>query len=183
MKIAQVAPLAESVPPRLYGGTERIVSYLTEELVAMGHEVTLFATGDSCTSAELVAPWPRALRFDSGLIDTSIPHILMLEEVYRRSGEFDIIHCHLDYCHFPLLNRQSTPFLTTLHGRLDSREVAAFFGLFPDAPLVSISNNQRAFLPHANFVSTIYHGLPVNLLQPQPVRPNYLAFLGRISSR
>ena len=181
MKIAQVAPLAESVPPRLYGGTERIVSYLTEELVAMGHEVTLFATGDSRTSAELVAPWPRALRFDPGLTDTSIPHILMLEEVCRRSGEFDLIHCHLDYCHLPLLSRQSTPFLTTLHGRLDSREVAEFFGVFPDTPLVSISNSQRAFLPHANFVSTIYHGLPVNLLQPQPVRPRYLAFLGRIT--
>jgi glycosyltransferase involved in cell wall biosynthesis len=109
MRIAQVAPLAESVPPRLYGGTERIVSYLTEELVAMGHEVTLFATGDSRTSAELVAPWPRALRFDPGLTDTGIPHILMLEEVYRRSGDFDIIHCHLSCCHFPLFSRQSTP--------------------------------------------------------------------------
>ena len=181
MKIAQVAPLAESVPPRLYGGTERIVSYLTEELVAMGHEVTLFATGDLRTSAELVAPWPRALRFDPGLKDTSIPHVLMLEEVYRRGGEFDVIHCHLDYCHFSLLNRQSTPFLTTLHGRLDLPEVAAFLGAFPDAPLVSISNNQRAFVPHANFVSTVYHGLPVNLLQPQSVKPTYLAFLGRIS--
>ena len=181
MKIAQVAPLAESVPPRLYGGTERIVSYLTEELVAMGHEVTLFATGDSRTSAELVAPWPRALRFDPGLKDTSIPHVLMLEEVYRRGGEFDVIHCHLDYCHFSLLNRQSTPFLTTLHGRLDLPEVVALLGAFPDAPLVSISNNQRAFLPHANFVSTVYHGLPVNLLQPQSVKPSYLAFLGRIS--
>jgi glycosyltransferase involved in cell wall biosynthesis len=110
VKIAQVAPLTESVPPRLYGGTERIVSYLTEELVAMGHEVTLFATGGSRTSAEMVAPWPRALRFDHGLSDTSIPHILMLEEVCRRSSEFDIIHCHLDYCHFSLLDRQSTPF-------------------------------------------------------------------------
>jgi glycosyltransferase involved in cell wall biosynthesis len=147
----------------------------------MGHEVTLFASGDSRTSAELIAPWPRALRFDDGLTDTSIPHILMLEDVCRRSGEFDVIHCHLDYGHFPLLNRQSTPFVTTLHGRLDSREVAAFFGLFPDAPLVSISNSQRSFLPHANFVSTVYHGLPVNLLQPQPVRPRYLAFLGRMS--
>jgi glycosyltransferase involved in cell wall biosynthesis len=181
VKIAQVAPLAESVPPRLYGGTERIVSYLTEELVAMGHEVTLFATGDSRTSAELIAPWPRALRFDSGLTDTSIPHILMLEEVCRRDGEFDVIHCHLDYCHFSLLNRQSTPFVTTLHGRLDSPEVAAFLGAFPNAPLVSISNNQRGFVPHAKFISTVYHGLPVNLLQPQSVRPSYLAFLGRIT--
>ena len=181
MKIAQVAPLAESVPPRLYGGTERIVSYLTEELVAMGHEVTLFATGDSRTSAELVASWPRALRSDPGLRDTSVPHILMLEEVYRRGGEFDVIHCHLDYCHFSLLNRQSTPFLTTLHGRLDLPEVAAFLDAFPDAPLVSISNSQRASLPHANFVSTVYHGLPVDLLQPKSVTPTYLAFLGRIS--
>jgi glycosyltransferase involved in cell wall biosynthesis len=181
LKIAQVAPLAESVPPRLYGGTERIVSYLTEELVAMGHEVTLFATGDSRTSAELAAPWPRALRFDPGLRDTSIPHVLMLEEVYRRGSEFDVIHCHLDYCHFSLLNRQSTPFLTTLHGRLDSPEVTALLGAFPGAPLVSISNNQRAFVPHANFVATVYHGLPINLLEPQPVRPKYLAFLGRMS--
>ena len=181
MKIAQVAPLAESVPPRLYGGTERIVSYLTEELVAMGHEVTLFATGDSRTSAQLVAPWPRALRSDPGLRDTSVPHILMLEEVYRRGGEFDVIHCHLDYCHFSLLNRQSTPFLTTLHGRLDLPEVAAFLDAFPDAPLVSISNSQRASLPHANFVSTVHHGLPVDLLQPKSVTPTYLAFLGRMS--
>ena len=181
MKIAQVAPLTESVPPRLYGGTERIVSYLTDELVAMGHEVTLFATGDSRTRAELAAAWPRALRFDTGLKDTGIPHILMLEEVYRRASEFDVIHCHLDYCHFSVLKRQSTPFLTTLHGRLDLPEVAALLGAFPDAPLVSISNNQRAFLPHANFVSTVYHGLPVNLLQPQSVRRTYLAFLGRIN--
>jgi glycosyltransferase involved in cell wall biosynthesis len=181
LKIAQVAPLAESVPPRLYGGTERIVSYLTEELVAMGHEVTLFATGDSRTSAELAAPWPRALRFDPGLRDTSIPHVLMLEEVYRRGSEFDVIHCHLDYCHFSLLNRQSTPFLTTLHGRLDSPEVTALLRAFPGAPLVSISNNQQAFVPRANFVATVYHGLPVNLLEPQPVRPKYLAFLGRMS--
>jgi glycosyltransferase involved in cell wall biosynthesis len=181
MKIAQVAPLTESVPPRLYGGTERIVSYLTEELVAMGHEVTLFATGDSCTSAELVAAWPCALRFDPDLQDVSVPHFLMLEEVNRRSGEFDVIHCHLNYYHFSLLKQQSTLFLTTLHGRLDSPEVAAFLGAFPDAPLVAISNNQRASVPHANFVSTIYHGLPENLLQPQSVRPKYLAFLGRIS--
>ena len=181
MKIAQVAPLAESVPPRLYGGTERIVSYLTEELVAMGHEVTLFATGDSRTGAELVAAWPRALRFDTGLKDAGIPHILMLEEVYRRADEFDVIHCHLDYGHFSVLKRQSTPFLTTMHGRLDLPEVAAFLSAFPDAPLVSISNNQRSFLPHANFVSTVYHGLPLNRLQPQAVRPEYLAFLGRIS--
>ena len=181
MKIAQVAPLTESVPPRLYGGTERIVSYLTGELVAMGHEVTLFATGDSRTSAELAAAWPRALRFDTGLRDTGIPHILMLEEVYRRASEFDVIHCHLDYCHFSVLKRQSTPFLTTLHGQLDLPEVAALLGAFPDAPLVSISNNQRAFLPHANFASTVYHGLPVNLLQPQSVRRTYLAFLGRIN--
>ena len=181
MKIAQVAPLTESVPPRLYGGTERIVSYLTDELVAMGHEVTLFATGDSRTNAELVAAWPSALRFDPELKDAGIPHLLMLEEVFRRGCEFDVIHCHLDYYHFSLLKQQSTPFLTTLHGRLDLPEVAAFLGAFPDAPLVSISNSQRAFAPHANFVSTVYHGLPVNLLQPQPVRPRYLAFLGRIT--
>jgi glycosyltransferase involved in cell wall biosynthesis len=181
MKIAQVAPLAESVPPKRYGGTERIVSYLTEELVAMGHEVTLFATGDSCTSAELVSGWPRPLRSDPGLRDRNIPYVIMLDEVCRRASEFDVIHCHLDYCHLSLLQRQPTPFLTTLHGRLDLPEVAALFRAFPDAPLVSISNDQRASLPHPDLVPTVYHGLPVNLLQPQPTRPTYLAFLGRIS--
>ena len=173
MKIAQVAPLAESVPPRLYGGTERIVSYLTEELVAMGHEVTLFATGDSRTSAELVASWPRALRFDPGLTDTNIPHVLMLEEVYRRGGEFDVIHCHLDYCHFSLLNRQSTPFLTTLHGRLICILKWLHFSVCSLTRRWSLStNNQRALVPRANFISTAYHGLPANLLQPQSVETN-----------
>ena len=181
MRIAQVSPLAESVPPRLYGGTERIVSYLTEELIEMGHEVTLFATGDSQTRADLVACWPCALRFDEQLTATNLPYLLMLEQVCRRAIDFDIIHCHLDYWHYSLLSRQSTPFLTTLHGRLDFPETAAFLRAFPNTLLVSISNDQRAPVPQANFVATVYHGLPENLLQPQSVEPTYLAFLGRIS--
>jgi len=181
MRIAQVAPLAESVPPKLYGGTERIVSYLTEELVAMGHDVTLFATGDSRTSAELISGWPCALRFHEGLRDTNIPHIVMLEKVYRRASEFDIIHCHLDHWHFSLFKRQSTTFLTSLHGRLDLPEAAAFFSAFPDVPLVAISHHQRGFIPQANVVATVHHGLPENLLRPQSGKRDYLAFLGRVS--
>src|SRR5579883_1807409 len=119
MRIAQIAPLTESVPPRLYGGTERVVSFLTEQLVVMGHEVTLFASGDSQTSAELAPAWPRALRFDPSVRDPIAPHMLMMEQVCRRAGEFDVLHFHLDYWPFSLFDRQPTPFLTTLHGRLD----------------------------------------------------------------
>ena len=180
MRIAQIAPLTESVPPRLYGGTERVVSFLTEQLVAMGHDVTLFASGDSRTSAELVPLWPRALRFDPTLRDAIAPHILMIEQVYRRADEFDVLHCHLDYWPFSLLGRQATPFLTTLHGRLDLQELRSIYDCFPDVPLVSISEAQRLPLPDANFVATVHHGLPETLLTPRPVRPSYLAFLGRI---
>src|SRR3954452_19287364 len=180
MRIAQIAPLTESVPPRTYGGTERVVSYLTEELVAMGHDVALFASGDSVTDAKLEAIWPCALRFDTTLRDAIAPPMLMLEKICQRAHEFDILHCHLDYWPFSLLSRQSTPYLTTLHGRLDLPEITPVFDCFPDAPLVSISDSQRRPLPHGNFVGTVYHGLPPNLLTPQPMERDYLAFLGRI---
>lgn len=180
MRIAQIAPLTEAVPPRLYGGTERVVSFLTEQLVAMGHDVTLFASGDSQTSAELAAMWPRALRFDATLRDAIAPHMLMLEQVCARASEFDILHCHLDYWPFSLFSRQSTPFLTTLHGRLDLPELRPLYDCFTDVPLVSISDAQRDPLPSGNFVATVHHGLPAELLTPRPVEPRYLAFLGRI---
>ena len=181
MRIAQIAPLTEAVPPRLYGGTERVVSFLTEQLVAMGHAVTLFASGDSRTSAELVPMWPHALRFDPDLRDVFAPHVLMLEQVYRRADEFEVIHSHLDYWPFSLFRRQSTPFVTTLHGRLDLPELGPLYGFFSDVPLVSVSDAQRLPLPEVNFVATVQHGLPEDLLIPQPVTPSYLAFLGRIS--
>jgi glycosyltransferase involved in cell wall biosynthesis len=180
MRIAQIAPLTESVPPRLYGGTERVVAFLTDELVAMGHDVTLFASGDSTTSAKLAAMHPRALRFDRGLRDAIAPHFLMMEQVAARAQEFDVLHCHLDYWPFSLFSRLATPFLTTLHGRLDLPELKPIYGCFNDVPLVSISDAQRRPLPDARFIATVYHGLPVNLLVPRPVRPGYLAFLGRI---
>jgi glycosyltransferase involved in cell wall biosynthesis len=180
MRIAQIAPLTESVPPKLYGGTERVVGFLTDELVAMGHDVTLFASGDSTTSAKLAAMHPRALRFDRGLRDAIAPHFLMLEQVAMRAQEFDVLHCHLDYWPFSLFSRLATPFLTTLHGRLDLPELQPIYRCFDDVPLVSISDAQRRPLPHAHFIATVYHGLPVNLLMPRPVRPGYLAFLGRI---
>ena len=180
MRVAQIAPLTESVPPRLYGGTERVVSFLTEELVAMGHDVTLFASGDSQTTAELVEAWPCALRFDPSVRDTMAPHMLMMEEVYRRAAEFDVLHFHLDYWPFSLFGRQATPFLTTLHGRLDLPELEPIFDCFPDVSLVSISDAQRRPLPGANFIETVHHGLPETLLTPRPVEQRYLAFLGRI---
>jgi glycosyltransferase involved in cell wall biosynthesis len=180
MRVAQIAPLTESVPPRLYGGTERVVSFITEELVAMGHDVTLFASGDSVTKADLVAAWPCALRFDPSVRDTMAPHMLMLEQVCQRAAEFDVLHFHLDYWPFSLFGRQATPFLTTLHGRLDLPELVPIFDCFPNVPLVSISDAQRLPLPDANFVETVHHGLPENLLTPQPVAQRYLAFLGRI---
>jgi glycosyltransferase involved in cell wall biosynthesis len=180
MRIAQIAPLTESVPPRTYGGTERVVSYLTEELMAMGHDVTLFASGDSVTTAKLEAAWPVALRFDPALRDMMAPQMLLMEKIYQQALEFDVLHCHLDYWPFSLLSRQPTPYVTTLHGRLDLPELARIYDCFEDAPLVSISDAQRRPLPRGNFVSTVYHGLPPNLLTPQPVPREYLAFLGRI---
>jgi glycosyltransferase involved in cell wall biosynthesis len=181
MRIAQVSPLTEAVPPKLYGGTERVVSWLTDELVARGHEVTLFATGDSVTSARLEPMWPRALRLDDSVRDPNALHISMLEHVYRRAADFDILHLHLDYYPFSLMSRQQTPFVTTLHGRLDLPEHQPIFTTFPSVPVVSISNAQRRPVPQANWVETIPHGLPQNLLTPQAKTPSYLAFLGRIS--
>jgi glycosyltransferase involved in cell wall biosynthesis len=181
MRIAQIAPLTEAVPPRLYGGTERVVSYLTEELVRLGHDVTLFASGDSVTAAKLEAIWPKALRFDPRLRDAQAPHVVMLEEVYRRADEFDVLHFHMDYWPFSLFSRHRTPFITTLHGRLDLPELSPVFDRFPNVPVVSISDAQRQPLPQANYVRTVYHGLPPDLLTPRPVKPDYLAFLGRIA--
>ncbi len=182
MRIAQIAPLHEAVPPLLYGGTERVVSFLTEELVALGHDVTLFASGDSRTSATLAPAWPRALRLDPTIRDTTAPHMLMMEQVRRRAAEFDILHFHVDYWPFSLFTRQATPFLTTLHGRLDLPEIRPMFDGFPAAALVSISDSQREGLPGLGYVGTVHHGLPGGLLSPVAgVIPSYLAFLGRIA--
>ncbi|AWV05492.1 glycosyltransferase family 4 protein (plasmid) [Burkholderia sp. JP2-270] len=181
MRIAQIAPLYEAVPPKLYGGTERVVSYLTEALVDLGHDVTLFASGDSKTTARLIPSWPSALRLDSTISDALAPHLLLLETVRRVAHEFDVLHFHLSYLPFPFFSELGVPFLSTLHGRLDLPELKPVFDLFPHAPLVSISNAQRLPLPLANWLDTIHHGLPNDLLTPQPeAQPDYLAFLGRI---
>ncbi|MGB6662928.1 MAG: glycosyltransferase family 4 protein [Xanthobacteraceae bacterium] len=181
MHIAQIAPLTEAIPPKLYGGTERVVSWLTEELIALGHDVTLFASGDSVTSAKLEAMWPRALRLDGAVRDPNGLHMMMLEQVYRRAADFDFLHCHLDYYPFSLFSRQATPFITTLHGRLDLPEHQPVFDTFSTVPVVSTSNAQRRPLPQAHWVRTVYHGLPEKLLEPKPVKPSYFAFLGRIA--
>jgi glycosyltransferase involved in cell wall biosynthesis len=181
MQIAQVAPLTEAIPPKLYGGTERVVYWLVEELVALGHEVTLFASGDSCTSAKLEAFWPRALRLDGSIRDPNALHMAMLEHVRRQADDFDFLHFHLDYYPFSLFSRQATPFVTTLHGRLDLPEHQPVFDTFSSIPVVSISNAQRRPLPQARWIKTIHHGLPEKLLVPKPVKPSYFAFLGRIA--
>jgi len=181
MQIAQIAPLTEAIPPKLYGGTERVVYWLTEELVALGHDVTLYASADSRTSARLEAPWPRALRLDGSVRDPNALHMLMLERVRRRADEFDFLHFHLDYYPFSLFSRQPIPFVTTLHGRLDLPEHQPVFTAFSSVPVVSISDAQRRPLPQAGWVQTIYHGLPEQLLSPLPVKPQYFAFLGRIA--
>ena len=183
MRIAQVAPLTEAVPPKLYGGTERVVHWLTEELVALGNDVTLFASGDSQTSAKLDATWPKALRLDGSVRDPNALHMVMLERVRQKCDdeEFDFLHFHLDYYPFSLFYRQPTPFLTTLHGRLDLPEHQPVFTTFSQVPVISISNAQRRPVPQANWLRTIHHGLPENLLTPQPCKPGYLAVLGRIA--
>jgi glycosyltransferase involved in cell wall biosynthesis len=181
MRIAQIAPLTEAIPPKLYGGTERVVHWLTEELVALGHDVTLFASGDSITSAKLDAVWPRALRLDGSVRDANALHMLMLERVRQRRADFDFLHFHLDYYPFSLFSRQSTPFVTTLHGRLDLPEHQPVFTAFSSVPVISISNAQRRPVPQARWVRTIHHGLPEQMLTPQPVEPRYLAFLGRVT--
>ncbi|MEI2418062.1 glycosyltransferase family 4 protein [Orrella sp. JC864] len=181
MRIAQIAPLTEAVPPTLYGGTERVISWLTEELVDMGHDVTLFASGDSVTRARLEAVWPRALRLDGRVRDGNALHMMMIEQVYRRAHEFDVLHFHLDYYPFSLMSRQPTPFITTLHGRLDLPEHQPLFQTFDTPALVSISDAQRQPIARANWARTIHHGLPPTLVQPLPAQPAYLAFLGRIA--
>ena len=181
LRIAQVAPLYESVPPTHYGGTERIVSYLTEELVAQGHDVTLFASGDSRTKATLVAACPRSLRLDPACVDQLADHVLMLERVMQRADEFDIVHFHIDYLHFPLSRRQRLTQVTTLHGRLDIPDLVPLYNEFREMPLVSISNAQRAPLPWVNWQDTVYHGLPVDRYRFRPETGQYLACLGRIS--
>lgn len=181
MRIAQVAPLSESVPPKLYGGTERIVHYLTEELVGRGHDVTLFASGDSETTARLMPVVPKALRLDPRTQDPLAPHIVMLDRVARVAEDFDIIHFHVDYLHFPLFRYVDAPHVTTLHGRLDLYELQQVFNIFYDMPVISISNHQRAPLPMANWVATVHHGLPEDLYTFQAEPGRYLAFLGRIS--
>ncbi len=180
MKIAQVSPLYESVPPKTYGGTERVVSFLTDELVAQGHEVTLFASGDSRTTATLVPATKQSLRL-SNAIDHLAHHIAMLDDVIRLAPEFDVIHFHIDYMHFPLSRYCALPSVTTLHGRLDLPDLIPVYKRYADAPVVSISLSQRKPLPRANWVGNIHHGLPVDLLGFNPTGGNYLAFLGRIS--
>jgi glycosyltransferase involved in cell wall biosynthesis len=181
MRIAQIAPLYERVPPRLYGGTERIVSYLTEELVRQGHEVTLFASGDSETSAKLVRCCDMALRLNPIVRDPLPYHVIMLEEVQQRANEFDVLHFHIDFLHAPVVRDFADRTLTTLHGRLDLPDLPPLYRAFRDLPLISISNDQRKYLRHANWVGTVHHGLPANLsFQPKPAG-GYLAFLGRIA--
>ena len=182
MKIAQIAPLIESVPPRFYGGTERVVSYLTEELVRLGHDVTLFASGDSVTSARLVSCATTALRLDPNVRDPIPYYMLMLDRVRQCADEFDVLHFHIDQFHFPLFRPLAGRTLTTVHGRQDLPDLRPLYFGFNEMPLVSISDGQRAPIANANFVATVYHGLPLSLHRPT-FNPNgdYLAFLGRIS--
>jgi glycosyltransferase involved in cell wall biosynthesis len=182
MKIAQIAPLMESVPPRLYGGSERIVSYVTDELVRLGHEVTLFASGDSVSSANLVRCVPMALRLDDNVRDPIPYYMLMLDRVRELADEFDILHFHIDQFHFPLFRPISNRTVTTLHGRQDLHDLKPLYVGFSDMPLVSISNAQRKPIANANFAGTVYHGIPVHLLKPTyKSSGSYVAFLGRIS--
>jgi glycosyltransferase involved in cell wall biosynthesis len=181
MRIAQIAPLYESVPPRLYGGTERIVSFLTEELVAMGHRVTLFASGDSRTRARLVSDCPEALRLRSDVVDPTAHHVAQLRRVMDHAREFDVIHNHMDYLGFPLAAASARPVVSTLHGRLDVPDLERVFRAFPEVELVSISDAQREPLPGVRFRATVPHGLPRDLLLPGDGHGGYLAFLGRMS--
>jgi glycosyltransferase involved in cell wall biosynthesis len=181
MRIAQISPLFEAVPPKLYGGTERVVYSLTEELVALGHDVTLFASGDSLTSATLAPMCREALRLDPSVKDWVALYIRMMERIYRRADEFDVLHFHTDYFPLSLFSRQATPFVTTLHGRLDLPEFKEVYETFPGAPFVSISNSQRRPLPRLNWLRTVLHGMPADLLTPQPVEQSYFAVLGRVS--
>lgn len=181
MRIAQVAPLAESVPPRTYGGTERVVSWLTEELVRRGHDVTLFASGDSQTGAELVSVVPRALRLDPHVKDCQPYNLLLLDRVFQRAEEFDVIHFHVDMIHYPLFRNMADRVVTTLHGQLDFPDLHAFYRAFPEMPLVSISHAQRKPMPPVNWLATVHHGQPKDLYRAYySPRGDYLAFVGRI---
>ncbi|WP_424812891.1 glycosyltransferase family 4 protein [Roseococcus sp. YIM B11640] len=182
MKIAQIAPLAEACPPKLYGGTERIVSYLTEELVRQGHDVSLFASGDSVTAATLIPCSDVALRLNPAVKDFVPHHVLMLEEVRRRFDDFDVLHFHTDIFHYPMIRDFADRTVTTLHGRLDLPDLQPFYRTFSEVPLVSISDAQRLPMPPVNWAGTVHHGLPADLL-PYSSHPGegYLAFLGRIS--
>jgi len=182
MRIAQVAPLWESVPPKLYGGTERVVSYLTEELTRLGHDITLFASGDSITAAKLEATCPQALRLNEGIFNRDAPVTLLMERAFGSAQHFDIIHSHVDFPAFPLARRSQTPVVSTIHGRLDLPELVPVYLEFLDQPMVSISDAQRQPLPWANWADTVYHGLPRDLYKFHPKSNGYLAFLGRIAS-
>src|SRR3954453_18565610 len=187
LRIAQVAPLYESVPPKLYGGTERIVSYLTEELVRQGHEVTLFASGDSVTRARLVAACPRSLRLDPGCVDSLAHHLVLIEEIFRRAGEFDFVHFPIYFLHFPVTPRlpgpprPPGPHVTTLPGRLDIPDLVPLHREYRGMPVTSISDVQRAPLPWLNWQATVHHGLPADLHRGIEEPEAYLAFLGRVS--
>jgi glycosyltransferase involved in cell wall biosynthesis len=181
MKIAQIAPLYESVPPALYGGTERVVSWLTEELVRLGHELTLFASGDSLTTARLMPACKRALRLDPNCVDQLAHHMMMLDDVFAESENFDILHFHVDYLHFPLSRRQRVPHVSTLHGRLDLPDLAPLYRHFSEMPVISISDAQRDPLPWANWQGTVHHGLPPDSFSLGDGSGGYLAFLGRTS--
>jgi glycosyltransferase involved in cell wall biosynthesis len=181
MRIAQIAPLAESVPPKLYGGTERVVAWLVDELVDLGHKVTLFASGDSNTKAELVPVCPRALRLGKPRPDPVAAQAALLEAVAQRADEFDVIHAHIDWLHLPIVHRAGVPFLTTLHGRLDLAGLSDMIRIFPGAPYVSISDNQRLPLAGAKWLGTVHHGMPKTLLKPSFRPGQYLAFLGRLT--
>jgi glycosyltransferase involved in cell wall biosynthesis len=181
MRIAQVAPLYESVPPKLYGGTERVVSWLTEELVRLGHDVTLFASGDSLTAARLVPACKKALRLDSSCVDQLAHHVVMLDQVFSEKENFDLIHFHVDYLHFPFTRRQQIVHVTTLHGRLDLPDLVPLYRHFRDVPVISISEAQRKPLPWANWQGTVHHGLPRESFSLGGGKGGYLAFLGRTS--
>jgi glycosyltransferase involved in cell wall biosynthesis len=182
MRIAQIAPLAESVPPKLYGGTERVVAWLVDELVSLGHEVTLFASGDSRTRGDLHSVWPRALRLSRPVADPTVATTALLEAIAQRIEDFDVVHSHIDWLHLPLLSRLGVPFLTTMHGRLDLPGLSDVVRRFPTAPFVSISDNQRLPLARANWRGTVHHGLPADSFRPSYDQGSYLAFLGRLTA-
>lgn len=181
MRIAQLAPLAESVPPRLYGGTERVIAWLVDELVKLGHDVTLFASGDSRTKAKLYPVWPRALRLGRMGVDPNAACAMLVEAIAEHAAGFDLIHSHVDWLPLPVLSRTDVPYLTTMHGRLDLPGLPDVIGAFPKAPFVSISDNQRRPLLEANWIATIQHGLPKDLFRPSYEPGSYLAFLGRLT--